>query len=197
MSSKEEMESRIREQREAEANKKGLMGQNGKIATVLRMLGSPIVGQVQDAGFLDLEGRGDDPSGSPLIDIPTMEIDGSVRPEGSEWGEASDPVSFSTRSVGTHFDGLSRSMHMEIIYKDEQSELSLYHRGYLAYREVQGELDCYIPSDEWESWVSDLFKVAKRVQRESKEEEFEAKVKKAEAAKESWLRHIASRWGLT
>ena len=48
MASKEEMESRIREQRTAEANKKGLVGQGGKIGTVLRALGSPIVGQTED-----------------------------------------------------------------------------------------------------------------------------------------------------
>jgi len=126
-----------------------------------------------------------------------MDMDGSTRPEGPEWGEASDPESFSTRSVGMHFDGLSRSMHLEIIYKDEQSELSLYHRGSLAYRETQGELECYMPSEEWEEWISSLFKVAKKMQRKSKEEEFEANVKRAEVAKDSWLRYIASRWGIT
>lgn len=75
--------------------------------------------------------------------------------------------------------------------------MSLYHRGYLAYREVQGDLQCYVPSDEWEGWISSLFKVAKKKQREQKEREFEERVQNAERAKRSWLRDIVSRWGFT
>jgi hypothetical protein len=197
MASKEEIESRIKEQRTAEANKKGLMGQGGKIGLVLRMLGSPIVGQVEDAAFLDLEGRIEDPSGNPIMDIPVADLDGVNRPYGSEWGGIAESVPVSTRTIGMHFDGLSRSMHLEIIYKDEESELSVYHRGRLVYREVQGDLVCYVPADEWEDWVSSLFKTAKKMHRDSKEDEFKEKVKEARDSKESWLRHIAARWGIT
>lgn len=197
MSSKEEMESRIREQRTAEATNKGLMGQGGKIGAVLKSLGSPIVAQTQDVAYLDLGGRDDGPSGSPLKDIPIMDLDGSVRPEGSEWGEAGDALPFSARTIGWHFDGLSRSMHLEIVYKDEPPDMVVYHRGHMVYREVQGELLCYVPSKEWEGWIESLYKVAKRMQRESKEEEFKNKVQDATIAKESWLRQIASRWGIT
>lgn len=197
MPSKEEMESRIREQRTAEAGNKGLMGQGGKLGAVLKALGSPIVAQVQDVAFLDLEGRDDGSAGSPLKDIPIMDLEGTARPEGSEWGEAGDAVPFSTRTIGWHFDGLSRSMHLEIIYKEEPPDMSVYYRGHLVYREAQGELLCYIPSKEWEGWVESLFKVAKRMQRESKEEEFKKRVQEASKAKESWLSQIASRWGIT
>ena len=197
MASKEEMESRIREQRTAEANKKGLVGQGGKIGTVLRALGSPIVGQTEDVAYLSLDGSVNEPSGSPLKDMPTMEIDGNERPSGDEWGEASDPLSFSTRTIGRHFDGLERGMHLEIIYKDDSSEMSVYYKGYLVYQDIQGELTCYVPINEWEEWVSSLFKVAKRIQRASKEQEFAEKVAEAEKSKKSWLREIASRWGIT
>lgn len=197
MSSREEIESRIREQRVAEANKKGLAGQSGKISVVLRTLGSPIVGQVEDVAYLDLEGKSEEHSGSPLKDIPVMDLDGATRPEGDEWGEAAESVPFSVRPIGMHFDGLSRSMHMEIIYKEESSETSLYHRGSLAYRESQGEIVCYIPSEEWEGWISSLYKVAKKIQREAKEQEFKKKVDAAKEAKSLWLQRIASRWGIT
>lgn len=197
MSSREELESRIREQRVGEANKKGLMGQAGKVASVLKMLGSPIVGQVEDVAYLDLDGRDDGPSGSPLKDIPVMDLDGSERPTGREWGEAAEAIPFLTRTIGMHFDGLSRSMHLEIISKEDSSEISVYHRGSLVYREVQGELECYVPLAEWEGWLESLYKVAKREQRESKEAEFKERIKSAEEAKETWVRRIASRWGIT
>lgn len=197
MSSREELESRIREQRVAEANKKGLMGQGGKVASVLKTLGSPIVGQVEDVAYLDLEGRDEGPTGSPLKDIPVMDLDGSERPTGREWGEASDSIPFSTRAIGMQFDGLSRSMHLEIISKEDSSEISVYHRGSLVYRESQGELECYVPLPEWEGWVESLYKVAKRTHRESKEAEFKERMKSAEEAKRTWLQRIASRWGVT
>ena len=88
-------------------------------------------------------------------------------------------------------------MHLEIIYKDDSSEMSVYYKGYLVYQDIQGELTCYVPINEWEEWVSSLFKVAKRIQRASKEQEFAEKVAEAEKSKKSWLREIASRWGIT
>jgi hypothetical protein len=173
------------------------MGQAGKIGIVLRALGSPIIGQTDGASFLDTEGRDDGPSGSVLRDIPMMDMEGVARPEGSEWGEAAEPISSSTRTVGYHFDGLSRSMHLEIIYKEEEAELSVYHRGFLVYQEAQGELSCYVPIKEWEDWISSLHKASKRIQRESKENEFKDRVQKATESKNSWIRYIQSRWGIT
>ena len=192
MAQREELEARIKEKRLAEATKKGLNSPTGKIGTVLRMLGSPIVGQTEDASYIDLEGREDEEKG-----MPVMDIEGVQRPAGSEWSDPEVvPTLYGIHEVGRHFDGLSRGMHMEIIYKNESSEMSVYFRGHLVYREVQGDLQCYIPSDEWEGWVSSLFKVAKKAQREEKEREFKDRVQEADRAKKSWLREMASRWGL-
>lgn len=190
---REEIEARIKEERTAEATKKGLMGAAGKIGSVLRAMGHPIVAQTEDASYLDVEGRGDEPEG-----MPVMDMEGVERPSGPGWSDAAvAPTPYGVHNIGRHFDGLSRGMHMEIIYKDESAEMSVYHRGHMVYREVQGDLQCYIPSDEWEGWVSSLFKVAKRIQREEKERDFQARVEEADRKKASWLRDIASRWGLT
>jgi len=193
---REDVESRIKEQRTAEANKKGLMGQSGKIGTVLRTLGSPIVAQTELSSYLDTEGRGEELQ--ERRKIPVFDAEGVERPTGNEWSEADwDSTPYSAREVGMHFDGLSRGMHMEIIYKEDSSELSVQHRGYLVYREVQGDLQCYVPSDEWEGWMESLSRLARKVQRERKEEEFRAKVEAAAKAKKSWLGEIASRWGIS
>ena len=53
MSKQEEIEEKIREQRTIEANKKGLIGQNGKIGMVLRMLGHPIIAQYEGGTYVD------------------------------------------------------------------------------------------------------------------------------------------------
>lgn len=197
MGQREDLEARVREQRLAEATKKGLMGASGKIGSVLRALGSPVVSQSADASCMDTGGYGSDEPQGPM-GIPVMDMEGVERPTGGEWSdEMPDPVSFGTHNVGRHFDGLSRGMHLEIFYKDESSEMSVYYRGHLVYREAQGDLLCYVPLEEWEGWVSSLFKVAKKVQRDQKEDEFRSKVQEAERNKASWLRDLASRWGIT
>ena len=190
MGRREELEVRIKEQRLGEATKKGLTGPTGKIGVVLRVLGSPIVSQTEDASYLNLDGEEENEG------IPIMEVEGVRRPEGPEWSD--DPrtaTHYGIHEIGRHFDGLGRGMHLEIFYKDESSEISLYHRGYLVYREIQGDIQCYVPSDEWEGWISSLFKVAKKNQREKKEIEFQERVQSAEKAKQSWVRDIVSRWG--
>lgn len=192
MAQREELEARIKEKRLAEATKKGLTGSTGKIGTVLRMLGSPIVGQTEDASYLDLDGREEG------MGMPVINIDGAERPIGPEWSDLEVlPTSYGIYELGRQFDGISMGMHMEIVYKVESSEMSLYHRGYLAYREVQGDLQCYVPSEEWEGWISSLFKAAKKLQREEKEQEFQERVREAELNKKSWLQEMASRWGIT
>lgn len=194
MAQRDEIEARLKEQRMAEATKKGLMGPSGKIGTVLKSMGSPIVSQTEMSTPLDLEGRGED----GVEAMPTIYMDGVERPSGQEWSDSEvEATPYSIHSIGRHFDGLGRGMHIEIFYKDESSEMSVYHKGHLVYREAQGDLLCYVPSEEWEGWVSSLFKVAKRVQREEKERDFQSKVQEAERSKMSWLRDLASRWGLT
>lgn len=191
MAQREELEAKIKERRLAEATKKGLTGPSGKIGTVLRSLGDPIISQTEDTSYIDF-GEDDDRG------MPIMDVDGVQRPSGPEWSESEEtPIPYGIHEIGRHFDGLGRGMHLEVIYKDESSEMSVYHRGHLVYREVQGDLQCYVPSEEWEGWISSLFKVAKKKQREDKEAEFRAKMERAEREKTSWLRELASRWGFT
>jgi hypothetical protein len=204
MSNQEELEQRIREQRTVEANKKNLVGQNGKIGVVLRMMGSPIIAQVEGGGYvdthyIDTEGslEEEDPRNNVefMRSVPVMGVEGNERPYGSEWTEMNDPGMYGTMIMGWHFDGLSRGMHMEIKYDDATSELSLHYRGYPVYRELKGEIVGYVPNEEWEGWIDRLYKSAKEMKRKQQESEFEQKVKEAEGSKESWLRGIISRWG--
>ena len=130
-----------------------------------------------------------------MKDIPTMEMEGNQRPDTPEWGEVGEERFFSTRKVGLHFDGLRFGMHMEIMYKDESSELSLTYKGILVYRESMGEIDTFIPHEEWEGWLERLYKKAKTIQRKDKEEEFKNRAAAAEREKADWWESIKRRWG--
>lgn len=204
MSKQEELEQRIREQRTVEANRKGLVGHGGKIGVVLKIFGQPIVAQSEGGlyvdtnkiddwgGYDDLEPRN---ASEMMRKFPTMEMEGNERPSSGEWSEVGDPVPYSTRTIGMHFDGLSRGMHLEIKYDDSTTELEVHYKGYLVYKEVKGELATYIPIDEWEGWIERLFKSAKEIQRRLREKEFEDQVQETEKRKAGWLVEMAKKWG--
>ena len=199
MSKREELEARIREQRTLEANKKGLVGASGKIGVVLRTLGQDIIAQSQEEGFGILpQEEPDEPRNSSefMKRIPVMDVDGVRRPDSEEWAEMGEASFSYTRKIGMHFDGLGRGMHMEIQYDEEKSELSLFSRGYLAYREVMGEIEAYVPNEEWEGWVERLYRISKDMQRKNREAEFEENAKRAEKEKAAWWESMLGRWGV-
>lgn len=204
MSKQEELETKIREQRTVEANKKGFVGQNGKIGTILKMMGQPIVshsvgGAYVDTNYLE-EPQEESPwpvNSSELMDsIPVMDLDGNVRPETEEWAQIKNPVSYGVYNIGWHFDGLGRGMHLEIKYDDAGAELIVLYKGYVVYKEIKGEIVSYVPKDEWEGWIEGLYKKAKEMQRRKKEMEFEDQVKESEKRKTSWWAEMKSRWGV-
>lgn len=199
MSKREDLEIRIKEQRVLEANKKGLIGSSGKLGTILKALGHEIVSHEMEFGLpdpWDLDAEEEPRDSKELMSrLPTMDIEGNQRPSTEEWGDAGDSAPCSTRKIGMHFDGLSRGMHMEIMYDDEKSELSVTHKGYTVYKEVMGDIEMYIPGEEWEGWVERLWGVAKEIQRKKKESEFKAKAEEADKAKGEWLSSLFRRWG--
>lgn len=205
MPSPEELEEKIKEQRTIEANKKGLAGQTGKIGTVLRIFGSPIIAQSEggtylDTGYMDYWYEQYDEEIRDNLDllktIPVMDMNTNDRPQGKEWSETKEPVSFGIQQIGWHFDGLSRGMHMEIKYDELNSELSLTYKGYMAYKESKGEILSYVPNKEWEEWIGSLYEKAKEKQRKLKEEEFENKILENEKNKTDWWRKMISKWGV-
>jgi hypothetical protein len=208
MSKAEEIEDKIREQRILEANKKGLMGQNGKIGVVLKIFGSPIIAQSQGGVYVDTNYLDDIYSQKKSLEecsdsvdlmrhIPIMNIDQNERPTSQEWHQGmQDPINYSTDFIGMHFDGLSRGMHLEIKYEELSSELVVYHKGYVVYKEIKGELLGYAPNQEWENWIESLYKKAKEKLRILKEEEFEKSIKINKQQKENWWQNIIKKWGI-
>jgi hypothetical protein len=205
MPTPEEIEEKIREQRTIEANKKNLVGQSGKIGLVLKMFGEPIIAQTQGGGYVDTnyidlrnEDIVDDPKNNSeyMQSIPVMNSDDQQRPEGTEWTEMPEGIGFGVQQIGWHFDGLSRGMHMEIKYDEYTTEFTLTYKGFLAYKEIKGEIFAYVPNPEWEGWIESLCKKAKEKQRRMKEVEFENQIKNSQEQKQAWWRQMKSRWGL-
>lgn len=204
MKSPEEIEAKIKEQRTIEANKKGFVGQTGKIGTVLKIFGQPIIFQSEGGVYVDTNYIDDfdheniEPQNNSelMASIPIFDMGSNERPSGKEWQEMPDPRPFGSNQIGLHFDGLSRGMHMEIKYDDLEGELSLSYKGYIAYKEIKGEIVSYVPNEEWEKWIDNLYQKAQKEQRKLKESEFEKQIQISDKKKKEWWREMISRWGI-
>lgn len=204
----EEIEEKIKEERLIEATKKGLFGQNGKIIIVLKAFGEPIVSQNEGGSYVD-KSYLEDPYESTnnledisnkdefLRELPVWAMNETERPNGSEWSELHNEMSYTTNRIGYHFCGLSRGMHLEIKYDETTTELSVSYKGYPVYKESKGELLSYVPSDDWEMHINKLFSSAKEKLRVLKESEFQKNIKNSESDKESWLEQMKKRWGFS
>lgn len=169
-------ERKIKEERQREANRKNLSGMEGKIGTVLRNLGHPIMKQGAD-WFSTTE-----------FDSPyNWDYEETALPTMNE-GEGAD-------EIGTVFDGLSWGMHLEITYIIERQELRLTYQGYKKYVEVAGELECFVPG-EWEQKVDDLYKRAKKVEGERFREIALQNREENREMRKSFLAELRERWGI-
>jgi len=164
----------IREKRTIEAVKKNMMGQTGKLGTIVKYLGYPVIRQgsgLFDQSFLD------DPFAHPIEDLPTSE-DLEVYQE------------------GYIFDGLSRGMHIEIKYENADRRIWCTYKGYPVYFEISGELESYAPFSDWEDLIERLYKAAK-AKKKKLELSMEPVIEEAAMArKQSLWQKMRLKWGV-
>lgn len=201
-----EKEKKIKEQRAIEATKKGYMGGlGGKFGTIMKHLGQPITAHLDgSSGSLDVMGVTRTELPSPWFEeeemycqMPTLGND-VEEPGGYGWADKSmvRRQSATTTTIGLHFDGLSRGMHLEMKYGEENSDVNVHYKGYLVYKEVAGDLQAYFPLPEWEKMVEELYKVAKAKEDEFRKQEKKDRVEEATKIKESWLQKMRKSWGI-
>ena len=200
-------EKKIKEQRTIEATKRGLMGAGGKLGSVVKFLGDPITMHSEGGAFYDTNYLYDDNYEDPYElkggtaeeiqqQMPYMGTDSNQEPLGYGWRteRSAEQSSFNTTQIGWHFDGLNRSIHLEIKYDGEKKELTAHYKGYIVYQEIAGELTAFAPG-EWEEHVNKLHKVAKNIEKQSRKEEKEEKKETIQRNKLNWIRRVKERWG--
>jgi hypothetical protein len=207
----QEYEQQIQQQRTEEAEKKGFLGQDGKIAIVLRNLGQPIMldapgGGLVDTNYLDdpydVESIEESTTAEELRDrMPMQQIlnaDGTDPSPGGEpdWRENPDTEFHNPVAIGYHFDGLSRGMHLEIKYEEDTNIFSVHYKGHEVYREVKGNLMAYFPVPEWEEWIERLFKIAKPIELQKRSDFAQQEAQEIMEEKTSWLESLKKRWGM-
>ena len=203
-------EQKIIEQRTIEASKKGLMGFSGKLGTILRYLGQPIVTNSAgmwseqmgySANSLDeyLGYKIDDYDETP--EMETMEVYDDFgqpiqSPNSPEWTPSTSRKAYSIDKIGYYFQSLSSGINLEIKYLDDRKELITNYQGYLVYKELGGELQAYVPSEEWEKHINNFYRMAKKKEDAARKKEKVEKVVKAEKNKAKWLETMKKFWGI-
>lgn len=121
----------IQERRTIDATRNNMMGASGKLGTIARFLGFPVIRQgtgMADVSYLP-DPYDDVDEGIPVVDDDFLHEEGYI------------------------FDGLNRGFHFEIRYLSNNSQLTAHYKGFLVYEEVMGDLLAYAPSPEWEEKI--------------------------------------------
>jgi hypothetical protein len=183
----------IREKRTNLAIKNNLMGPAGKLGVILQAFGTPITRQgssLMDQSFIE------DAYGDFVQTEYSSTLSGQQGPIASR-DEILDSYDDYFHNEGLLFDGLSRGMHLEIVYWNVENKLKVSYKGYPVYLEVTGELDCYAPADEWEALIDKLYKASKdRIKQMKKQEKAEI-AEKIEQKKSEFWQQIKTRWGIS
>lgn len=205
-----DLEKKIKEQRTIEATKKGYTGIGGKFGVIVRTLGQPIIDHSEGGVYLSKTYL-DDPYQLPVDNdlngppeyiqkqIPYMDVVDNEEPTGTGWRSERDytlsPIT--ATEIGYNFDGLSRGMHLEINYSVDKNELSVYYKGYIVFRETNGELESYVPLVEWEQLIDKLYSRAVEIEKQKRKVVKQEKIVEVQKAKKSFLEKIKNRWGIT
>ena len=180
----------IREKRTMEATAKNLMGITGKMGMIVKTFGYPIVRQ---SGFMDVNVLED-----PYDFVDSEHEQTASGQNGPEmWrDEILDMGDDYSQDEGFVFDGLSRGMHLEIKFWHHNQKLEVSYKGYEVYKEISGELYAYAPSDDWESLINRLYKIAKEESNKRKRHEEIEIGEEIERKKETFWRRLQRRWGV-
>lgn len=182
----------IREKRTIEATKKDLMGPSGKLGTILHAFGSPVMRQgsgLVDVGYLS------DPYHDFVHTDYASTMSGQRGPVAHR-DELLDLEDDNVYNEGLLFDGLSRGLHMEILYWHDINEIKVSYKGFVVYKEVAGELDAYAPFPEWEAMVEKLHRAAKERMKKIKHEQEVEYAERIQVKKKAFWQELRMRWGI-
>ena len=167
------IENKIKEQRLAEAINKDLFGAQGKLSVICQMFGNPII---------------EDVFGGDQTELSFYDTD-----------EEDNIKTFSeehqTFLLGYFYDGVNLGNKIEIKYLIQESEIKLYHKGYVKYHEIANELLAYTPEKEWENYIDTIFVKSKEKLKNINEEKLKIQDLKTDKIKKDLIDKIRSKWG--
>lgn len=191
-------EAKIIERRTNEAVKKNFMGLHGKLGIIVTELGDEIKSHYDNYNLMRnyYHDKPKEPNVIPkskpkMYDLFNEEI------TGWEWADRNEIVhEYSVCTIGISWDSLRYGINMEIVYMEEDKELTLNYDGLVVYKEMNNELLAYAPDIKWEVQVERFYKTAKQREKQRELEEQLIDQQKMNKEKQNWLKQMNSKWGI-
>lgn len=171
-------ENLIIEQRTNDARKLGYFGINGKLFLIASMLGEEIF--QQNSGYCNF---------TPLEDFYDLgDVDDEIirSLEGDE----------TSSCVGLVFSGLKNGDFFQIMFKAENNEIKVEFKGDIVYHEIDNELFCFNPFQEWQSKVEKYTNIANQKQKNQKDQLKQEELSANKKAKENYVKELKQKWGI-
>lgn len=165
---------RLREKREIEATLKKL---SSKMQCILQNIGQPIISQYSANTVFDSEGWLTEEERRGKDDIQILDED--------EGGYC----------IGHIYDSLSLGKNIEIKYMIHERELKATFNGRVVYKEVEGVLEGYVPSQLWEETIEKVYLNARQVEERKAAQDKEKKRERATKNAIGFIQKLRDAWG--
>jgi hypothetical protein len=168
-------EQQIKERRTVEAIQKEYMGFQGKFVNIAKNLGSEIIDQgYMSESFISY----DDFWKKDKDDIQKMDMDQNIE------------------LIGWHYESLRIGINLEIFIFDNDKKIKVIYNGNNVYEETSGDLDMYVPYNEWEEAIEKIFKISKIIEKDKKQVSKENLKIEFERRKKNLLAELNYKWGV-
>lgn len=182
----------VKEQRLIKATTNNLTGLDGKIGQILKYMGDPVISQ-ESSFFSSTEWP--DVYEVPNDDMPTQDMEAQSIEEGKilsclKWGINMELSYFKESLVQIKITDL----HNEWIQAEKV--MTVNYQGYVVYREIEGDLETYIPMPEWEQAIDRIYEYCKKIKKVAKSEREEEKKEESKIQKLGIIARLREKWGI-
>jgi len=192
-------ENLVKEKRLIEATTKNLTGLEGKIGQILKYLGDPIISHTSDiyeqTSWYDM---------FPYMNVYEMPNNEDLPIE---------DMDTSLREIGRNLSALKWGINMELSYLkaskipvkhsefytewvDAERVMIVTFKGYVVYREIEGNLESYLPDDEWEASLDRIYDLCKKIKKNAKINIQEDNKLENKKNKLGLLARLREKWGI-
>lgn len=192
-------ENLVKEKRLILATTKNLTGLEGKIGQILKYMGDPVISQA--SGFYEQANWNDMYPYLNVYDMPNNE------------DLPTEDMDTNLIEIGRTLSALKWGINMELSYLresripvkrtelytewvDAQKVMSVTYKGYIVYREISGDLESYLPDDEWETALDRIYEACKKIKKQSKIDKDVERTEEIRNDKLGLIARLRERWGI-
>lgn len=192
-------ENLVKEKRLILATTKNLTGLEGKIGQILKYMGDPVISQA--SGFYEQANWNDMYPYLNVYDMPNNE------------DLPTEDMDTNLIEIGRTLSALKWGINMELSYLresripvkrtelytewvDAQKVMSVTYKGYIVYREISGDLESYLPDDEWETALDRIYEACKKIKKQSKIDKDVERTEEIRSDKLGLIARLRERWGI-